>query len=112
VLDAAALGFGGAPPVRPGALAADALDEAVVRRAVHAALRRAPSWLAGLALEDLVGEPEPVNMPGVGGDRFSSWRRKLRVHVEDLAGDPRVARAFGAERVHVAGPSVAPAPHL
>lgn len=84
------------------ALGPDALDEAVVRAAVHAALRRAPSWLAGLALEDLVGEPEPVNMPGIAGDRFASWTRRLRVPVEELADDPRVARAFGAERVHVA----------
>ena len=104
VLDASALGVGqqgdGVASAPPDTLDAAALDEAVVRRAVHAALRRAPSWLAGLALEDLVGEPEPVNMPGVGGDRFSSWTRKLRVDVEDLAGDTAVAQAFGAERVH------------
>jgi 4-alpha-glucanotransferase len=100
---------GRAPRLLPAALDAGALDGAVVCRAVHMAMRRAPSWLVGLALEDLVGEPDPVNMPGVGGDRFSSWTRRLRVNVEDLAAHPAVARAFGAERVIVGAPGVAAA---
>lgn len=83
----------------PDALPADVLDDLTLRAAVHAVVRRAPSWLVGLALEDLVGEVEPVNLPGVGSDKFSSWTRRLRVPLEDAARDPGVARAFGAERV-------------
>lgn len=102
VLDPAAVR--GARPDTPGdalpdALEADALDDLVLRSAVHAALRRAPSWLVGLALEDLLGEVEPVNLPGVGPDRFPSWTRRLGVPLEDAARDAAVARAFGAERV-------------
>jgi 4-alpha-glucanotransferase len=102
-------GASGADPSSAEALEAGAPDggapgEAVVRAAVHRALRGAPSWLVGLALEDLVGEPEPVNMPGVAGDRFESWTRRLRVSLEELAGDPAFGRMFGG----APGPATAP----
>ena len=108
VLDSAAVGgaahgatSGGLHGDVPNALGADALDGLTLRTAVHAVLRRAPSWLVGLALEDLVGETDPVNLPGVGPDRFPSWTRRLRVALEEAARDPGVARAFGVERVWV-----------
>jgi 4-alpha-glucanotransferase len=77
------------------ALAPDALDPAVVIAAVHRALRAAPSCLVGIAIEDLAGEVEPVNMPGVSGERFESWTRRLAVAVEELASDPALGRLFG-----------------
>ena len=98
VLDAAAVG-GVVRGEMPDALPADALDDVVLRAAVHAVVRRAPSWLVGLALEDLVGETEPVNLPGVGPDRFPSWTRRLGMSIEAASGDEGVARAFGGERV-------------
>jgi 4-alpha-glucanotransferase len=100
-LDAGTLapGAGAADARAADALEADALDAVAVGVAVHRALRAAPSWLIGLALEDLVGETEPVNMPGVAGDRFESWTRRLGVPLEALAGDARFARAFGADRL-------------
>ncbi|HEY0780317.1 MAG TPA: 4-alpha-glucanotransferase, partial [Gemmatirosa sp.] len=98
VLDSAAVGGVGHGDI-PEALEAAALDDLVLRAAVHAVVRRAPSWLVGLALEDLVGETEPVNLPGVGPDRFSSWTRRLRMSIEEAGKDEGVARAFGVERV-------------
>jgi 4-alpha-glucanotransferase len=74
------------------------VPELEIRAAVHALLRRAPSWLVGLSLDDLVGETEPVNVPGVGPDDFPSWTRRLHVTVEELAHDRAVRLALGAER--------------
>jgi 4-alpha-glucanotransferase len=79
------------------------LDEGRVRAAVHALVRRTPSWLVGLSLEDLVGEAEPVNVPGVGTDQYPAWQRRLTTPLEGLAADPAVRRALGVERAWVSG---------
>ena len=50
-----------------------------LRAAVHVFMRRTPSWLVGLSLDDVVGESEPVNLPGVGPDKFPSCTRRLCV---------------------------------
>jgi 4-alpha-glucanotransferase len=48
----------------------------------------------GFSLDDLVGEAEPVNLPGVPPDQFSSWTRKLATPIEALAADPDVRAAL------------------
>ena len=74
----------------------DAPEGAALRGAVHDFLARSPSALVGISLDDVVGETEPVNMPGLPPDRFPSWTRRLRVPLEALEGDPDVRRSFGA----------------
>jgi 4-alpha-glucanotransferase len=69
-----------------------------LRVAVHTFLRRTPSWLVGLSLDDLVGEEKPVNLPGVGPDRYPSWTRRLSVSLEALRGASDIQRVLGRER--------------
>ena len=78
--------------------AAADLDELALRAAVHTFLRRTPSWLVGLSLDDLAGEAEPVNLPGVGPDQFPSWTRRLTMTLEEMRESDEVRKALGEGR--------------
>jgi 4-alpha-glucanotransferase len=67
---------------------------AALRGAVHEFLSRTPAALVGVSLDDLLGEAEPVNVPGVGPSEFRAWTRKLSAGIEELARDPRVRKAL------------------
>jgi 4-alpha-glucanotransferase len=73
---------------------AEAPSNAELRGAVHRFLCSTPAALVGIYLEDLVGEREPVNLPGVHSDVFQSWTRRLSHSLESIATDPDVAAAF------------------
>ena len=79
-----------------GGASADA--RAALRGAVHEFLCRTPAALVGLSLDDVVGEPEPVNVPGVGHDKFASWTRRLALPLEKLPTDHSVAAALRCTR--------------
>jgi 4-alpha-glucanotransferase len=64
--------------------------------AVAACLGATPSRLVAIALDDIVGAVEQLNIPGTM-DEHPNWRRKLPVTVEQLAahdGFRRVGEAF------------------
>jgi len=63
--------------------------------AVHTFLARTPAVLVGVSLDDLTGEVDPVNLPGVTLDVYPSWSRKMRCSADALTHDPAIAAALG-----------------
>ncbi|CAN5312467.1 4-alpha-glucanotransferase [soil metagenome] len=66
--------------------------------AVHAFIRRTPSALVGLSLDDLAHEATPVNIPGVWQDRYASWSRRMRETLEEVFAASRTVRSLGGVR--------------
>jgi 4-alpha-glucanotransferase len=66
-----------------------------LRAAVHEFLCASPAALVGISLDDIVGERDPVNLPGVAPEDFPSWTRRLRITVDELRADRTFAEALG-----------------
>jgi 4-alpha-glucanotransferase len=57
-------------------------------RTVHIYLARSSAALVALQAEDLVGMPDPVNVPGTS-DEHANWQRKMACSVDDfLSSEP------------------------
>ncbi len=80
----------------PGAGAAPAFPELCA--AVHRFLCRTPAPLVGLSVDDLAGETEPVNLPGVPPADFPSWTRRMALDVDALGSDSGVRVALEGAR--------------
>ncbi len=79
---------------------ADDVETPALTRAAQLFLARTPSRLVALALDDLAGEREPLNLPGVPVAVHRSWSRRMTRELDDLAADPELASvlASAAER--------------
>jgi len=72
-----------------------------LRGAVHELLCQSPAQLVGVSLDDLAGEVDAVNVPGVGPETHPSWVRKMRrpLEVIMMSDDARMAmRCPGRQR--------------
>ena len=72
-----------------------------LRGAVHELLCRSPAQLVGFSLDDLAGELDAVNVPGVGPEMHPSWMRKMRQPLEVImmTDDARASlRCYGRQR--------------
>jgi 4-alpha-glucanotransferase len=56
-------------------------------RAAQRFLARTPSRLVGLGLDDLAGEREPLNLPGIPVAVHRSWSRRMQRELEELSED-------------------------
>jgi 4-alpha-glucanotransferase len=67
----------------------DASYGAGLSRAIHDYLARTASALVILQAEDLLGMPDPVNVPGTS-DEHANWQRKMAADLDELFADPAV----------------------
>jgi 4-alpha-glucanotransferase len=72
------------------------LDPDRFAAAVTGFLCRTPAPLVGLSVDDLVGEAEPVNLPGVPTSHHRSWTRRMRVPLDVLPSHPAVRSSLQA----------------
>lgn len=63
----------------------DASGVPVVKRALHEFLCASPVGLVAMSLDDLGGEVEPINVPGVGVDKYPCWSRKMHRTIPEIA---------------------------
>jgi 4-alpha-glucanotransferase len=57
----------------------------IIKRGLHDFLCNAPSALLALSLDDLGDEHEPINVPGVGTDKYPCWSRKMHKTIPEIA---------------------------
>jgi 4-alpha-glucanotransferase len=70
---------------------ADPADAAQVIASLHGAIARSQAMLVAIQLDDLIGETEPVNIPGTHRE-YANWRRKLAIPIEEIFNDARWPR--------------------
>ena len=98
--------------VQEGFLAEDKQDRPdLLCAAVHAFVAATPSPLVGVSLDDLAGETDPINLPGVVPADYPSWTRRMHRNLDDVLADPQVWRILEDVRKRVSAKTVPPGQH-
>ena len=71
-------------------------DHAQRCAAVHAFIARSPAPLIGISLDDLAGETEPINLPGVDPTRHPCWSRRMGIPLEAIRSFPAAIQTISA----------------
>ena len=74
---------------------------AAMLAAVYSFIAATRARLVGVSLDDLAGESEPVNIPGVAPDRYPAWSRRMGMPLEDLTGEESASDALAAVRLRI-----------
>ena len=74
----------------------EGLARTEVSVAAHGFVARTPSLLAAASLDDLAGESEPVNLPGIGQDRHPSWSRRMASTTDAILRSDRARQIIAA----------------
>lgn len=69
-------------------------ETASVCRAMNRFLGKMSASMVAVSLDDLAGECEPVNVPGVGLDRHRSWSRKMAMTMESIVSSEAIRDAL------------------
>jgi 4-alpha-glucanotransferase len=69
--------------------------------AVHAFLAATPAKLLAVMLDDVAGETEPINLPGVKPSTHPNWTRKMSLALESILSDAAVVRTLTAILLHL-----------
>lgn len=57
-------------------------------------LARSPASLVGIGLDDLGGEEDPVNVPGLAAEQGDLWSRRMNREVDAILGQREIRRLF------------------
>lgn len=83
-------------------------DTDSLTRAAQLFLARTPSRLVAFGLDDLAGEREPLNLPGIPVEVHRSWSRRMRRDVDELAADSALCTLVESAAARVKPPHAEP----
>jgi 4-alpha-glucanotransferase len=105
-----ATGPGTPGPGTTGPTGPNGTDSDAFAAAVTAFLCATPACWVGISLDDLAGETEPINLPGVAPDRHPSWTRRMGRDLAGIFDSPRARRMLAAVPPARRAPGLRPRP--
>jgi len=76
------------------------LDSQALGRSLAKLVGRSPAPLVAVSLDDVAGEREPINLPGIPIDVHPSWARRMSTPLETLIEGASMREALPRRRSH------------